>query len=283
MDVPGQTSPEPGPQPGDTPNPLAGPAAATPPPAAAPSVNTGLWSRWLPARPGAWSQRRKVTTGIVAVALAAGGGVAIADTSSPSPSISRSADGTTEVKPDPGNDVRMRAPHMGLMKLGIGGGMVHGEFTVPDGDGGYKTVLMQNGTVASVSGGMLTVKSADGWSKDYALDTSTMIGGERFWSADSASGLTQGQQVLVKATVKDGSAHADHIQTKLDKAELEKRGMNMKFDMDEMKGRMIEPGGPGDRVFKFRGGPDSAFAVPAPGMGGEMMTKPAPEDGKTSE
>jgi hypothetical protein len=125
------------------------------------------------------------------------------------------------------------------------------------------------------------VKSADGWSKEYTLDTATLVGGQRYWSADSNGGLTEGQEVHVMATVKDGVAHAEHVQTRLDTADLEKRATEMKQRMGD---RMEMFGEKGARVFKFRGGPDEHMKMPGmPGMPGmermegELRVRPAPD------
>lgn len=46
---------------------------------------------------------------------------------------------------------------------------LHGEFVVPDGAGGYTTVLSQTGTVTAVSPSSITVRSADGYTQAYAI------------------------------------------------------------------------------------------------------------------
>ena len=306
MDATAPPPPEPGREPGDAPNPSGAPQPATPEPAGA-AARTGrrstaewLWSRRLPVRTATGSRRGKVTVGLLALALATGGGVAFAATvDTPSPSPASEAPGSGNLKVEKGDRLLKRGGPLGL-KLGMlgHGGMVHGEFTVPDGDGGYRTMITQNGTVESTGGDKLTVKSPDGWSKEYTLGTSTLLGGQRYWSADSNGGLTQGQEVHVVATVRDGVAHAEHVATRLDKAEMEKRAGEMKQrlgDRMDMLGGMEMFGERGEKVFKFRGGPGGSgpgevrMKVP-PGMGGmhgmhemhEMHIEPAPEAGATA-
>jgi hypothetical protein len=100
--------------------------------------------------------RRTVVAGVTVAALAATGGVALAAANS-------------NPTPTPGT------PGAAAMMHGRGG-PVHGTFTVSDGKGGYETELMQRGTVASFSGGTLTVKSADGYTHSYSTDSTTMFG-----------------------------------------------------------------------------------------------------------
>jgi hypothetical protein len=97
-------------------------------------------------------RRTALVTLIVAAAVATGG-VALA---------ANSAGPTNSVAGGPG----MRAAH----------GMVHGEFTVADGKGGYQTEMVQRGTVTAFSGGTLTVKSSDGYTHSYTTDSTTMFG-----------------------------------------------------------------------------------------------------------
>ncbi|HEX3828791.1 MAG TPA: hypothetical protein VHV82_16120 [Sporichthyaceae bacterium] len=97
--------------------------------------------------------RRTVLASLVATALVATGGVALA---------ANNSGGT----PAPGVGSGMRAAH----------GMVHGEFTVADGKGGYTTELVQRGTVTAFSGGTLTVKSSDGYTHSYTTDSTTAFG-----------------------------------------------------------------------------------------------------------
>lgn len=305
MDATAPPPSEPGREPADAPNPFAAPQPATPEPAAAAARSGAAPRRSGCGRAGCPSARPRdrgaaeSPSACSPWACATGGGVAIAattDTSTPSPTASE-APGSGNLTVEKGDRLLKRGGPLGL-KLGMlgHGGMLHGEFTVPDGDGGYRTMITQNGTVESTGGDRLTVKSPDGWSKEYTLGTSTLVGGQRYWSADSNGGLTQGQEVHVVATVRDGVAHAEHVATRLDQAETEKRAGEMKQRlgdrMDMLGDRMEMFGERGEKVFKFRGGPgghgpgELRMKVP-PRMGGmhemhERHVAPAPEAGATA-
>ena len=51
----------------------------------------------------------------------------------------------------------------------VGSTSLHGEFVVPDGAGGYTTVLTQTGTVTAISPTSITVRSEDGYSQTYVI------------------------------------------------------------------------------------------------------------------
>jgi hypothetical protein len=78
---------------------------------------------------------------------------------------------------------------------------LHGEFTVPDGTGGYTTEQMQIGTVTAVTPTSLAAKSADGFSKTYQITTSTRVG----TGNGQITGLGAGDPVAVTAH-SDGTA-----------------------------------------------------------------------------
>jgi len=88
------------------------------------------------------------------------------------------------------------------------GGAIHGEFVQPDGSGGYRTVDQQVGDVTSVSSSSITVKSADGFSKTYAIDENTVVNSGR----DGIANVKNGDKVSVNAVVNDGKAAARSIQ-----------------------------------------------------------------------
>ena len=50
------------------------------------------------------------------------------------------------------------------------GPALHGQFVVPAVAGGFSTLVIQTGTVTAVSPGSVTVRSADGFSQQYAID-----------------------------------------------------------------------------------------------------------------
>ena len=71
---------------------------------------------------------------------------------------------------------------------------LHGEFVVPDGAGGYTTVLTQTGTVTAISPTSITVRSEDGYSQTYVIPNTAGNAGMPFAVDD---------EVVVRAT-RDG-------------------------------------------------------------------------------
>jgi hypothetical protein len=166
-------------------------------------------------------RRRNVVAGLatVAVLAAAATGVAMASTSTPSPSPSGSTatpgNGTQKgVSPQGGG--HFRGP--GGMRGGPGGpggfggmigpmGALHGEFTVPKQGGGYQTLVMQRGSVTSVSSGSITVKSQDGFSATYAVSADTLVNAAR----DGIGSIKKGDDVTLLAQRKSGNDTALQI------------------------------------------------------------------------
>jgi hypothetical protein len=134
--------------------------------------------------------RRAVLVSLTVAALAATGGVALA-----------AANGSN-TSPAPGGGPGMRAAH----------GVVHGEFTVADGKGGYRTELMQRGTVTSFTGGTLTVKSTDGYTHSYSTDSTTRFGGMHGnGTAAATPTATVGENVTVIAIHGGNTDHAQRV------------------------------------------------------------------------
>jgi hypothetical protein len=83
----------------------------------------------------------------------------------------------------------------------FGGGMttaLHGTYVVADGNGGYSTELTQTGTVSAVSSSAITVKSTDGYSKTYAITSSTSVDS----GSDQISAVATGHTVRIVADSK---------------------------------------------------------------------------------
>jgi hypothetical protein len=118
-----------------------------------------------------------VTAGVVAGA--AGGGVisqlgvatASSRSSSPSPSPSPAGPGHHLMRPGGGPD----GP-MGLLG-GIAGGnkVLHGEATVEKPGGGTTVVRFQNGVISAIDGSTMTVKSTDGFTSTYTVNSTSRI------------------------------------------------------------------------------------------------------------
>lgn len=123
-----------------------------------------------------WSGKKTAIAAGIAVVIAAGGGAAIwAGTSS--------ADNTAQ---GPGG---FGGPGGGQFRGqggfgGLGGGMtalreaLHGDFVVPDGNGGYTTERLQTGDVTELSATSVTLTSKDGYKQTYTLDSSTQKTGD---------------------------------------------------------------------------------------------------------
>lgn len=166
-------------------------------------------------------RRSRVGTGIAVAAVAIGAlgiaGTAYATNSSPTPSAAPSGD-VTPGYAAPGNPSGRaqgvpgagamrpgyglgRGPGRGHVGLGLGPG-IHGSFVVPKQGGGYQTVDTQVGTVTGVSSTSITVRSADGFTRSYAVDAATMVDAQR----DGIAAVRTGDEVGVLA-VENGSTH----------------------------------------------------------------------------
>ena len=93
------------------------------------------------------------------------------------------------------------------MKHGMGPG-IHGEFTVADGNGGWKTIATQFGEVTAVSNDSITVKSEDGFTKTYVVTEATRVGAD---GRDGIADIATGDKVGVSADVNGDTATATHI------------------------------------------------------------------------
>lgn len=102
---------------------------------------------------------------------------------------------------------KMRAHEMRGMKHGMGPG-IHGEFTMPDGNGGYRVIATQFGEVTAVSPQSITVKSEDGFTKTYVVTEATRVGAD---GRDGIADIANGDKVGVSATVAGDTATATHI------------------------------------------------------------------------
>jgi hypothetical protein len=84
-------------------------------------------------------------------------------------------------------------PHgaIGPGPAAIGATSLHGEFVVPDGAGGYTTVLTQTGAMTAVSPSSITVRSDDNYTQTYALPPT---------AGNAGSPFAVEEQVIVRAT-----------------------------------------------------------------------------------
>jgi hypothetical protein len=171
---------------------------------------------------------RIIAAAAVVAGLAAGAtGVALADntptaTVSPTPSASPSPDAKGDgARPDRPKRLRPGGPHA----LGMLGGRMplHGEFVVPDGNGGFRTMVVQRGEVTAVSKTEITVVSEDKFSATYAVTEDTLVNAAR----DGISTIKKGAKVNVAATKVGDKATAVHIgDQSLRKALRERLGLD---------------------------------------------------------
>jgi hypothetical protein len=162
-------------------------------------------------RPG--SRRPYIIAGVAVAALLGGAGAALAATHSSAPAASSSAV-ITNPTPSPGlpgsvGSATPRFRHFG--PFGLGGnlfGALHGEFVVGKSGGGYETVDVQNGQVTAVSTTSITLKSADGFTKSYAVTSSTLVDAQR----DGIGSVKVGNRASVQAIVSGSTATAISIE-----------------------------------------------------------------------
>lgn len=235
--------PEPPPRPDDEPTQVLGATGPAFGPAEA-----------LDSRPDAARTRRTVVTaalavlglaaaGVVGAALVRGGddqNAALAAASS-TPTASSSADPDGDGDGHRGFHRGGRFGGPGLMGLA---GALHGELVVPDGNGGYRTVVVQRGKATAVGSGSITVQSEDNYTRTYDVPAGTGVNARR----DGLGSITTGAAVVVMADKKGSSYTATQV------IDLDQLGRGL----PGLEGGMRLRGGPG-----LLPGPDET-PVPAP-------------------
>ena len=99
--------------------------------------------------------------------------------------------GAQTPSPSPSAKGKLHGFGHGFGHKGLGfGGALHGQFTAPAPNGGFQTILVQRGTVQSVSGSSITVKSEDGYTHSYSVDNNTLVAAGNNGIADLAKGDT---------------------------------------------------------------------------------------------
>ncbi len=173
--------------------------------------------RLRPARPigpvslRSWSRRPYILAGVAVAALLGGAGAALAASHSSPPTASPSAAAAT---PAP-SSTPSGPPGPGFRRFGAGGfgfggglfGALHGQFVARKPGGGYQTIDVQNGQVTAVSSTSITLKSADGFTKTYAVTSSTLVDAQR----DGIGSVKVGNQAEVLATVSGSAVTATSI------------------------------------------------------------------------
>lgn len=148
-----------------------------------------VWGTPAPAKQP-WSRTHTLTAVGIAVVLAVGGGAVI---------YAATSGGR--------NEMEAGGPRMGPNGPSFGGSdmstPVHGEFVVSDGAGGYRTEVVQQGTVTEVSDTSITARSDDGFTQTYIVnaDTHTL----------SPDGLSVGDTAILRANADDGTFTATSL------------------------------------------------------------------------
>jgi hypothetical protein len=161
------------------------------------------------------SRRPLIIAGSTVVGLLGGAGAALATTGSGAPVAAPSVAAATPAQaptPPPALPHRMLGPGFHRFFAGVwpGGGpaglfgALHGQIVLAKPGGGYQTVDFQNGRVTAVSATSITLKSADGYTRSYAITGSTAVDAQR----DGIGSVKVGNQVSVSATVAGSAATA---------------------------------------------------------------------------
>ena len=164
-----------------------------------------VWGAPQPS-PRRWGLRETAAALGVAAVIAALGGAAIyaaTDGTSHSFGAPHQAFGPGAGMPGgPGGPGGQHGAVGGPGAAAVGSTPLHGEFVVPDGAGGYTTVLTQTGTVTAISPTSITVRSEDGFSKTYVIPSTAGNAGAPFAVDD---------QVVVRATRNGQTATVTNI------------------------------------------------------------------------
>jgi hypothetical protein len=158
-----------------------------------------------------WSRRPYVLAGVAVAALLGGAGAALAASNSSPPTAPPSAAAASPApSPTPSRPSGPGFHRFGPGGFGFGGslfGALHGQLVVRKPGGGYQTVDVQDGQVTAVSSTSITLKSADGFTKTYAVTSSTLVDAQR----DGIGSVKVGNQAAVLATVSGSAVTATSI------------------------------------------------------------------------
>jgi hypothetical protein len=160
----------------------------------------------------------------LAVVLGAGAGagaVIMATSSGGAPSLASTSAVSSTAKPKAGRFQRnffwgMGGPFGFGMHPGGGffasrrafpGNVVHASYTVKGPSGAYETLDTQVGTVQAVSSSSITVKSADGYSQQYAVGSSTVV----YADYNGIGSVKLGDQVSVIGLAGSSAVTAERI------------------------------------------------------------------------
>jgi hypothetical protein len=93
--------------------------------------------------------------------------------------------------------------------LGAGGPVLHGEFVVQAPGGTTTTVIVQTGTITARGANGITVRSTDGYTLAWVLDSSTSV--RTGWAAGSVKDLAVGDAVRAEGTRQGGTVTARSV------------------------------------------------------------------------
>jgi hypothetical protein len=149
-----------------------------------------MWGAPAPEQPRRpWSARRVVIAAGAAVVLVVGGTTAVI----------AATNGNASTGGGPGGG----APFAGATVANA----LHGDFVVADGNG-YARERLQTGTVTAVSSASITVRSTDGYTGTYVVDSGTTVD----QGADPISKVATGNTVTTTAKLAGQQATATSIE-----------------------------------------------------------------------
>jgi hypothetical protein len=151
-----------------------------------------------PNRP--WSTRKIVISAVVAVVIVAGGTIGV---------IAATNSGSTTAAGPAGG------PGGGFGRFGAGGGpgglalanALHGDFVVSV-NGAFVTDRLQTGTVTAVSATDITLRSTDGYTQSYVINSGTSVDN----GANTIGDVAKGNTVTLTAALSGSTATANTIE-----------------------------------------------------------------------
>ncbi|MFJ4286012.1 DUF5666 domain-containing protein [Paenarthrobacter nicotinovorans] len=159
--------------------------------------------------------RKALLAGGIAVAVTGAGSAAVWAGTQLNPTPSDTSSSTSAPSPS----ASAKAGHQQVRGQGI-----HGEHVLKQPDGSFRTVVTQAGTIESVSGSDITVKSEDGFTQRYTINGDTKISkvpadaaqlrngkGKPTLPSATAAELKTGDTVRISGTKAGDAVTADRI------------------------------------------------------------------------
>lgn len=145
--------------------------------------------------------------------LGAAGGAASVAFADPTPTPTGSASAEKSEKSDR-TGREFRKGNRGFGHGLRGGAGVHGEFVVKNRDGKFVTLLSQRGEVTAVDSDSVTLKSEDGFSKEYMVNDDTRIRKDRGQSKISDVKVGDNAAVVAEKSGDGATARTLIVRTK---------------------------------------------------------------------